>query len=293
MTKTAWVFPGQGSQAIGMGVDLLDLPFAKVKFEQAKQVLGWDVLEICQSQDDKVSRTLYTQPCLYVIESILADILIERGNIPSLLAGHSLGEYVALYVSRVYDFDAGLRLVKRRAELMDNVHGGTMTALIGFDREQLAAKIQETPDVVLANDNSPAQVVISGTPEAVQNLVAQIKVKRAIPLNVSGAFHSPLMAEAAAEFQQVLEAVSFADAQIPVLSNVEPTPAIAATELKQRLVQQMTGSVRWREISLRLPEEGIGRVVEIGPGKVLTGLIKRTAPDLALENVSTVADLPS
>jgi [acyl-carrier-protein] S-malonyltransferase len=291
MTKTAWLFPGQGSQAIGMGVDLLNLPFAKVKLEQAKQVLGWDVLEICQSQDDQVSRTLYTQPCLYVIESILADILIERGNIPNLLAGHSLGEYVALYVSRVYDFDAGLRLVKRRAELMDNVRGGTMMALIGFDREQLTEKIQEFPDVVLANDNSPAQVVISGTPEAVQNLVAQIKVKRAIPLNVSGAFHSPLMAEAATEFQEVLQSVPFSNGLFPILSNVEPIPTTVAEDLKERLGRQMTGSVRWREISMQLPELGMERVVEIGPGKVLTGLIKRMCPNLKLENIGSLAEL--
>jgi [acyl-carrier-protein] S-malonyltransferase len=275
-----------------MGVDLLELPFAKVKFEQAKQVLGWDVLEICQSQDDKVSRTLYTQPCLYVVESILADLLIERGNIPSLVAGHSLGEYVALYVARVFDFDAGLRLVKRRAELMDNAHGGMMTALIGFDREQLEEKIQQIPDVVLANDNSPAQVVISGTPEAVQNLLAQIKVKRAKPLKVSGAFHSPLMAEAAAEFQDVLQSVPFANALFPVLSNVEPVPTIEAAVLKNRLQRQMTSSVRWREISMQLPLEGIERVVEIGPGKVLTGLIKRMCPDLVLENISSRAELP-
>ncbi len=293
MTKTAWVFPGQGSQEIGMGVDLLELPFAKVKFEQAKQVLGWDVLEICQSQDDKVSRTLYTQPCLYVVESILADLLIERGNIPSLVAGHSLGEYVALYVARVFDFDAGLRLVKHRAELMDNAHGGMMTALIGFDREQLEEKIQQIPDVVLANDNSPAQVVISGTPEAVQNLLAQIKVKRAKPLKVSGAFHSPLMAEAAAEFQDVLQSVPFANALFPVLSNVEPVPTIEAAVLKNRLQHQMTSSVRWREISMQLPSEGIARVVEIGPGKVLTGLIKRMCPDLVLENISSRAELPA
>jgi [acyl-carrier-protein] S-malonyltransferase len=293
MTKTAWVFPGQGSQAIGMGVDLLDLPFAKVKFEQARQVLGWDVLEICQSQDDKVSRTLYTQPCLYVVESILADMLIERGNIPNLLAGHSLGEFVALYVSRVFDFDAGLRLVKRRAELMDNAFGGTMVALIGFNREQLEQQIETTPDVVLANDNSPNQVVISGTPEAVESVLAQIKVKRAVPLKVSGAFHSPLLAEAAAEFQEVLQAVPFANALFPVLSNVEPVPTVEAEVLKKRLQRQMTGSVRWREISMQLPVEGIERVVEIGPGNVLTGLIKRMCPNLELQNVGKLADLPS
>jgi [acyl-carrier-protein] S-malonyltransferase len=292
MTKTAWVFPGQGSQAIGMGVDLLELPFARDRFERAKQILGWDVLEICQNPEDKVSRTLYTQPCLYVVESILADVLIEQGDTPDLVAGHSLGEYVALYVARVFDFDAGLGLVKRRAELMDDTYGGMMTALIGFDREQLEQQIQQTPNVVLANDNSPAQVVISGTPEAVESVVSQIKVKRAVPLKVSGAFHSPLMAQAAAEFQEVLQSVPFADAKIPVLSNVDPVPVVEASVLKDRLQRQMTGSVRWREISLQLPEEGIERVVEIGPGKVLTGLIKRMCPNVVLENVSTFADLP-
>jgi [acyl-carrier-protein] S-malonyltransferase len=293
MTKTAWVFPGQGSQAIGMGVDLAALPFAKVKFDLARQILGWDVLEICQNPDDKLSRTLYTQPCLYVVESILADLLIERGNIPNLLAGHSLGEYVALYAARVFDFDAGLRLVKRRAELMDSAYGGMMVALIGFNRQQLEEKIQQIPDVVLANDNSPTQVVISGTPEAVESLLAQIKVKRAVPLNVSGAFHSPLMAEAAAQFQDVLESVPFANALLPVMSNVEPVPTVKASVLKNRLQRQMTGSVRWRELSMQLPGEGIERVVEIGPGKVLTGLIKRMCPDLVLENVGSLAELPT
>jgi len=148
MTKTAWVFPGQGSQAIGMGLDLVDLPSAKRQFEQAQEILGWDVLEICQSQEDKLSRTLYTQPCLYVVESILTDVLIGKGNTPNLVAGHSLGEYVALYAARVFDFEAGLRLVKRRAELMDSASDGMMAVLLGFDREQLEQQIQQTPNVV-------------------------------------------------------------------------------------------------------------------------------------------------
>lgn len=293
MTKTAWVFPGQGSQAIGMGVDLLEFPDAKKKFEQAEQILGWSVPSLCQSEEDKLSRTLYTQPCLYVVESILADLMQEKGQKPDLVAGHSLGEYVALYVGGVFDFEAGVRLVKSRAELMDSAAGGMMAALIGFDREQLEQKIQEVGDVVLANDNSAAQVVISGTPEAVEAVLSQVKAKRAVRLNVSGAFHSPLMAKAAAEFQEILESVPFADAKVPVLSNVDPTPTVEAAILKQRLSQQMTGSVRWREISLALPSQGIDRLVEIGPGKVLTGLIKRTCPDLMLENVSSAADLPA
>jgi [acyl-carrier-protein] S-malonyltransferase len=291
MVKTAWVFPGQGSQAIAMGSDLYDLPVAQEKFEQAAQILGWSVPAICQSEDDKVSNTLYTQPCLYVIESILLDLMGDRGYTPDLVAGHSLGEYVALYAARIFDFAAGLKLVKRRAELMNSASEGVMAALMGFDREQLDQQIQQTEGVVLANDNNPGQVVISGTVEAVDAVIANVKTKRAVKLNVSGAFHSPLMADSAAEFQTILDTVPFADAQVPVLSNVDPTPTTYAALLKDRLLRQMTGSVRWREISLRLSEEGIEKVIEIGPGKVLTGLIKRTCPDLALANVSSLADL--
>ena len=290
--KTAWVFPGQGSQAIGMGIDLFDLPEAKVKFEQAEQILGWSISDLCQHPEDKVSRTLYTQPCLYTIESILADLVRSRGQQPDFVAGHSLGEYVALYVAGVFDFETGLRLVKQRAELMDQASDGMMAALLGFNQEQLEQQLQQTPDVVLANDNNAGQVVISGTPAAVETVLSQVKAKRAVKLNVSGAFHSPLMASAAAAFQTTLDEIVFNAAQVPVLSNVDPTPSVDEAVLKTRLSQQMTSSVRWREISLRLPEEGVSRVVEIGPGKVLTGVIKRTCPSLTLENIGSVAELP-
>ncbi|MFB2834662.1 ACP S-malonyltransferase [Floridanema evergladense] len=293
MTKTAWVFPGQGSQKIGMGGDLVEFPNAENKFSQAEKILGWSVLEICQNPEDKVSHTLYTQPCLYVIESILAELIQEKGHQPNLVAGHSLGEYVALHVAGVFDFETGLKLVKKRAELMDSAAGGMMAALMGFDEKQLAEIIKNTPDLVLANDNSSGQVVISGTPEAVETALSQVKAKKAVKLNVSGAFHSPLMAPAATEFQEFLDAVSFNDAEVPVISNVDPTPTTEATVLKQRLSEQMTGSVRWREICLTLPEAGVEKVVEIGPGKVLTGLIKRTCPNLKLENITSAADLPT
>jgi [acyl-carrier-protein] S-malonyltransferase len=293
MTKTAWVFPGQGSQTLGMGKDLLDIPSAKEKFAQAEAILGWSVSEICQNEEAKLSQTLYTQPCLYVVESILADLMRERGHQPDLVAGHSLGEYVALYVAGVFEWSAGLEVVKRRAELMESAAGGLMAAMMNFDREKLEAIIAQTPDVVLANDNSPAQVVISGTPDAVQTVMSQVKAKRALPLKVSGAFHSHFMAAAAAEFQNILENIEFQVATVPVLSNVEPEPAVDAQILKQRLTQQMTGSVRWREISLALPAQGIEKVVEIGPGNVLTGLIKRTTADLILNNVRNAAELPN
>ncbi|WP_414563828.1 MULTISPECIES: ACP S-malonyltransferase [unclassified Anabaena] len=292
MTKTAWVFPGQGSQAIGMGIDLLDIPTAKDKFAQAEAILGWSVTELCQSAEEKLSQTLYTQPSLYVVESILADLCRERGHKPDIVAGHSLGEYIALYIAGVFEWSAGLHLVKRRAELMDSAAGGMMAALMNFDREQLETVLTQTPDAVLANDNSPAQVVISGTPEAVRSVMSQVKAKRAIPLKTSGAFHSPLMAAASAEFQDILESIEFQPAVIPVLSNVDPLPSTDAKIIKQRLSQQMTGSVRWREISLQLPTHGIEQVVEIGPGNVLTNLIKRTSPDLTLKNIRNAAELP-
>lgn len=293
MTKTAWVFPGQGSQATGMGADLVDLPVGQAKFAIAADILGWSVPEVCSGDDAQLSRTLYTQPCLYVIESILVDLMREKGHQPDLVAGHSLGEYVALYTAGVFSFEAGLRLVQRRAELMDSTSDGKMAALIGFDREALDQQLQQTPGVVLANDNNAGQVVISGTPEAVAHIMATVKAKRAVPLNVSGAFHSPLMAPAATEFQQVLDSVTFQDAQIPVLSNVEPLPATDGQALRDRLSRQMTGSVRWRELSLQLATEGVERVIEVGPGKVLTGLIKRTCGDLALENISNAAEIPA
>ncbi|OUL20322.1 [acyl-carrier-protein] S-malonyltransferase [Nostoc sp. T09] len=292
MTKTAWVFPGQGSQVTGMGTDLLDIPSARDKFAQAEAILGWSVTDICQSDAEQLSRTLYTQPSLYVVETILADLIRERGHQPDLVAGHSLGEYIALYIAGIFDWSVGLHLVKRRAELMDSVSGGMMAALMNFDREQLDMVIAQTPNVVLANDNSPAQVVISGTPEAVQAVMSQVKAKRAIPLKVSGAFHSHLIAAAAMEFQEILESVQFQPAIVPVVSNVEPIATVDPEILKQHLIKQMTGSVRWREISLLLPTQGIERVVEIGPGNVLTGLIKRTSPGLILENVRNATELP-
>ncbi len=288
MANTAWVFPGQGSQAIGMGADLATVPLAQERFAQAESVLGWSVLDIVQDADDKVSSTLYTQPCLYVVESILADLLKAQGHQPAVVAGHSLGEYVALYAAGVFDFATGLTLVQRRSELMAQASDGMMAAMLGFDADALAAKIEATPGVVLANDNNPGQVVISGTPEAVTAVMEGVKAKRAVKLNVSGAFHSPLMADAAATFQQVLESTPFAPAQVPVLSNVDPTPATDGVVLKQRLVQQMTGSVRWREITLALPALDVDTVVEVGPGNVLTGLTKRTCRDLALVNVGSL-----
>jgi len=289
--KTAWVFPGQGSQAVGMGVDLQSIPAAKAKFELAEKILGWSVLDVCQGDEETLAQTLYTQPCLYVVESILIDLLRSKIGSPQLVAGHSLGEYVALYAAGVFDFESGLKLVKKRAELMHSADGGKMAALMKFDRTQLTEALEATADVVLANDNSAGQVVISGTPGGVKEILTKVKFKRAIELNVSGAFHSPLMESAASQFIEVLELIDFQDAKVPVISNVDPTPATDSQVLKERLAQQMTGSVRWRETMLQFSESAVEEIIEVGPGKALCGLIKRTCKEIKLETIGTAQQL--
>lgn len=291
MAKTLWMFPGQGSQAVGMTADLLDSPAAQAKLAIADEILGWSVAEVCNGDEAQLSQTQYTQPCLYAIEAILVDALKAAGQSPDLVAGHSLGEYVALYAAGAFSFEAGLKLVKRRAELMQAASGGKMAAMIGFNRPALTEAIAATEGVVLANDNSDAQVVISGTPEAVDAILGSVKAKRAVPLAVSGAFHSPYMAEASAEFNEILAATDFTDTAIGVLSNTDPTPETSGAALKERLSKQMTGSVRWRETMVMLNQVACTEAIEVGPGKVLTGLLKRACPNTVLVNIAALADI--
>jgi [acyl-carrier-protein] S-malonyltransferase len=291
MTKTAWVFPGQGSQEIGMGLDLLETNQGKERFQTAAAILGWSVPEICREDATRLSQTHYTQPCLFVISAILSDLLRGKGFEPDLVAGHSLGEYVALYTAGVFDFEAGVRLVQKRSTLMSQASDGKMAAVMGFDWDQLNQVVEVTDGVVLANDNHGGQVVISGTPIAVDTVINQIKVKRVVELNVSGAFHSPLMAAAAADYETVLNTVDFRPAQFPVISNVEPIPTQNPVTLKTRLIQQMTGPVRWRETVLVFADKGIETVMEVGPGKVLTGLVKRTCKEMNLININGLESL--
>lgn len=293
MTKTAWVFPGQGSQAIGMGLDLLDTKIGKQRFEAAASILGWSVSEVCGEDETRLSQTNYTQPCLYVVSAIFSDLLTEKGLKPDLVAGHSLGEYVALYSAQVFDFESGLKLVQKRSTLMSQASDGKMAALMGFDRDQLSQTVDSTDGVVLANDNHAGQVVISGTLDAVDSVLGSIKIKRAVELNVSGAFHSPLMADAAGEYESVLNSIDFKPAQVPVVSNVEPTPSTDPATLQTRLIQQMTGPVRWRETALVFADQGIESVMEVGPGKVLTGLVKRTCKEMTLTNINSLESLPA
>ncbi|WP_411868405.1 ACP S-malonyltransferase [Vulcanococcus limneticus] len=291
----AWVFPGQGSQKVGMAAGVLELPGAVERFAAASELLGRDLLAICAGEAtgelSDLNDTRNTQPALFVLESLLVDGLRAQGRSADLVAGHSLGELVALYAAGVFDAATGLRLIQVRSALMAGAGGGAMTAVMGFDRGELDALVAATEGVVVANDNSSAQVVLSGSPEAVAAVSGALTCKRAIPLAVSGAFHSPFMAEAAEAFAAELEAVPFADATIPVLSNTDPSPETSGEALKARLRRQMTSGVRWRETMERLSADGIDTAVEIGPGNVLSGLIKRSCAGISTAQIAGAADL--
>ena len=291
----AWVFPGQGSQKVGMASGLVELPGARKRFAAASDLLGRDLLAICAGEAtgelSDLNDTRNTQPALFLIESLLVDGLKAQGRSADVVAGHSLGELVALYAAGVFDVDTGLRLMKTRSELMAGAGGGAMTAVMGFDRAELEQLVAATDGVVIANDNSSAQVVLSGSPEAVAAVSGTLKCKRAIPLAVSGAFHSPFMQQAADAFAAELEAVPFADASIPVLSNTDPSPETNGAALKARLRSQMISGVRWRETMDRFSAAGIDTAVEIGPGNVLSGLIKRSCEGISTAQISSAADL--
>ena len=293
----AWVFPGQGSQKTGMADPVLTLPGAQERFDLASELLGRDLLAICRGEvsgsadPSNLNDTRNTQPALFVVESLIVDELLRQSREPDLVAGHSLGELVALYAAGVFDAATGLALMQRRSELMANAGGGAMTAVIGFDRSELEEVVSATEGVVIANDNSDAQVVLSGSPAAVNSVSETVSCKRAIPLAVSGAFHSPFMAKAADAFATHLDGLSFQDARFPVLSNTDPTPSLDSAELKQRLRRQMTTGVRWRETMTGMTSAGVDTLVEIGPGNVLSGLAKRAMKGVTTSQLASAGDL--
>ena len=237
----AWVFPGQGSQKIGMANSLLDLPGSRERFELASQILGRDLWKICCGEDIPneeicdLNDTRNTQPALFVVESLLVDDLKRQERETQVIAGHSLGEIVGLYSANVLDAKTALLLLKKRSELMAAAGGGAMIAVLGFNRNELDELIRQTEGAAIANDNSESQVVLSGSPDAVRKVADNLKCKRAIPLQVSGAFHSIFMTEASKSFAEELDKLTFKHAQVPVLSNVDPTPALNGEILNERL----------------------------------------------------------
>ena len=282
----AWVFPGQGSQKIGMANKIIDLPNVKSRFNYASEVFERNLFEICENNSDELNNTKNTQICLFLVESVLLDSLKQNGFKPNFIAGHSLGEITALYCADVLSFEDCVSLIKVRSGLMANAAKGSMAALISFDRDQLDLLVEEIDDLVIANDNSASQVVLSGSEKALDNLSKRITAKRFLKLNVSGAFHSPFMKEPSFQFSKYLDTLEFNQPSLPVISNSNPSLCNDPDELKVRLKNQMCNGVRWRETMDLMKENSILQMVEIGPSNVLGGLAKRHLKDVKISQVS-------
>jgi len=289
----AWVFPGQGSQKIGMAKQIENLPNTKERFSYASEVFERNLFEICELNSEPqnplndLNHTSNTQICLFLVESILLDALKDNDFKPTYVAGHSLGEITALYCADVFSFEECVSLIKVRSQLMLNAGQGSMAAVIGFDRNQLDSLVKKIDDIVIANDNSSSQVVLSGSNEALDILSREISCKRFLKLNVSGAFHSPLMNGPSAKFSEYLKEIKFRNPSFPVISNYEPSLCTDPNELKIRLQHQMCNGVRWRETMDLMVKNSDLHIVEIGPSNVLSGLAKRHLKDVKISQVSS------
>lgn len=285
--KTAYLYPGQASQFVGMGRDLHDASeVARSLFDRANEIMGTDLARICfEGPEDTLRQTMYTQPAIFV-HSVIATRML--GGEVSAAAGHSLGEYSALVAAGALSFDDGLRLVKKRGELMQEAgtrSPGTMAAVIGAEPalvESCCADAAEAGIVQAANFNSPGQIVISGSVEGIDRAMALLKergVRIVKKLPVSGAFHSPLMQFAKDELGAVLAETPINDARFPVYANVTGLPVTSADDIRTNLLAQVTAPVRWEDSMRNMLQDGLTRFVEVGPGNVLSGLLKRISAD--------------
>ena len=301
--SAAWLFPGQGSQFVGMGKSLFDAHgVARERFEQADALLGRSLSDLCfQGPDEELKKTENTQPALYVCAVAARDVLRERGLEPSWVAGHSLGEYPALYTAGVLDFETGLRLVQARGNAMAEAgrqSAGTMAAVIGLDIERIDEVCGKASSgdsvVVVANENSPVQTVISGSVDAVDRacaLAREAGAKRALPLPVSGAFHSPLVEAARRGMAGKLKEAEFKAPRCGFIPNVTGEPRDDPEAIRQGLVEQIASRVRWVRTVRSLAERGVQAGLEAGPGNVLAGLVKRIDRSVAVRPAGTAEDI--
>lgn len=290
-TITAALFPGQGSQTVGMGKELIaQSGIARDTFAEADEILGFALSAICfEGPTEELKRTSVAQPALVTMSTALWRILSSRGFTLDIAAGHSLGEYSALVAAGALQFADALRLVRRRGEVMEtaaSAHPGSMAAILTLSDEiveELCREISAAHGCVTpANYNAPGQVVVSGESAAITAMRAAAKERggRAIPLAVSGPFHSALMQSAADAFSEVLAAVPIATPVIPIVSNITAVPTTDVAAIRDALARQITGSVQWVHSLYAMRDFGVQRFIEIGPGNVLTGLAQRTLPDI-------------
>lgn len=283
----AYVFPGQGAQFTGMGKDLYELNTkAKLLFDQANEILGFRITDIMfNGTADELKQTNVTQPAVF-IHSVAAALSNDQFA-PNMVAGHSLGEFSALVANKTLSFEDGLKLVHKRAQAMQRaceLNPSTMAAILGLDDkivEEVCASIAET--VVAANYNCPGQLVISGTIKGVEEACEKLKAagaKRALPLQVGGAFHSPLMEPAREELAKAIQQTTFNTPVCPVYQNVDAKPSVDTTVIKQNLIAQLTAPVRWTQTVQNMTKDGALHYIECGPGKVLQGLVKKISPEV-------------
>lgn len=292
----AFVFPGQGAQFVGMGKDLYEkYPVAKEMFEKANEILGFRITDLMfAGTDEDLRQTKVTQPAIFLHSVILAKVMGENFK-PEMVAGHSLGEFSALVAAGALSFEDGLVLVSRRATAMQKAceaQPSTMAAILGIDDAKVEEICKSIDGVVVpANYNSPGQLVISGSVEAIDKACEAIKAagaKRALKLQVGGAFHSPLMEPAREELAEAINKAPFATPICPVYQNVDASPYTDPELIRKNLVAQLTSPVKWTQTAKNMVANGAVHFTELGPGNVLAGLVKKIAPEVTTESFSVI-----
>ena len=294
MKNFAFIFPGQGSQSVGMGKDLYEnYNDAKEVFDNADKILSRGISKICfEGPDEELKQTINTQPAILTTSLAAYFALMSQIKItPTYTAGHSLGEYGALCVAGVLNADKAIKLIAKRAELMGSVKGGAMAAVLGLSNEKVEEIVKiatKTAYVGIANYNCPGQVVITGEEAGVskaEEMLTEAGAKRVIRLAVSGAFHSEKMRNAGDEFEKFVKDFDLNEAQIPVITNVDAEITIKAEDFRKKMPRQIYSSVHWTQTIQKMIEEGVDTFVEIGPGKVLAGLNKKISSEIKTYNV--------